>query len=112
MRIRRIVPGASEKLPTRALGTGGGGDPYISRLLLKQEMEHGRSITIIPPEALADDATTSLDDSGFVIDDEFSFDGEHYAVADSPGLPKPVQQPGPPLWRSVISPGSNMRSTR
>jgi len=24
--IRRIVPGASEKLPTRALGTGGGGD--------------------------------------------------------------------------------------
>jgi putative peptide zinc metalloprotease protein len=24
--IRRIVPGASEKLPTRALGTGGGGE--------------------------------------------------------------------------------------
>lgn len=27
----------------------------------------------------------------------FSFDGEHYTVKDSPGLPKPVQRPGPPI---------------
>ncbi|WP_121250878.1 LLM class F420-dependent oxidoreductase [Nocardioides ferulae] len=27
----------------------------------------------------------------------FEFEGEHYQVADSPALPKPVQQPGPPL---------------
>lgn len=38
------------------LGTGGGGDPYIGRLLLKQEMENGRSLTIIPPEQVDDGA--------------------------------------------------------
>ena len=38
------------------LGTGGGGDPYVGRLLLKQEMESGRTITIIPLEQAADDA--------------------------------------------------------
>ncbi|MGI9092715.1 MAG: LLM class F420-dependent oxidoreductase [Mycobacteriales bacterium] len=27
----------------------------------------------------------------------FSYDGSHYQLADSPGLPKPVQQPHPPL---------------
>ncbi len=27
----------------------------------------------------------------------FSFDGRHYAVTDSPALPKPVQRPHPPL---------------
>ncbi|MET0716113.1 MAG: LLM class F420-dependent oxidoreductase [Mycetocola sp.] len=27
----------------------------------------------------------------------FSFDGRHYTVVDSPGLPKPVQRPGPPV---------------
>ena len=27
----------------------------------------------------------------------FSFDGEHYRLADSPALPKPVQRPGPPV---------------
>src|SRR5277367_3159084 len=30
-------------------------------------------------------------------DDLFSFEGRHYQVKDSPGLPKPVQQPGPPV---------------
>ena len=38
------------------LGTGGGGDPYIGRLLLKQEMEAGRHPTIIDPEELDDEA--------------------------------------------------------
>ena len=27
----------------------------------------------------------------------FSFDGAHYRVSDSPGLPKPAQRPGPPV---------------
>jgi F420-dependent oxidoreductase-like protein len=27
----------------------------------------------------------------------FSFEGKHYTVADSPGLPKPVQRPKPPV---------------
>jgi alkanesulfonate monooxygenase SsuD/methylene tetrahydromethanopterin reductase-like flavin-dependent oxidoreductase (luciferase family) len=27
----------------------------------------------------------------------FSFSGAHYQVEDSPGLPKPVQRPGPPI---------------
>ncbi len=30
-------------------------------------------------------------------DGGFTFEGDHYAVADSPGLPKPVQRPGPPV---------------
>jgi F420-dependent oxidoreductase-like protein len=30
-------------------------------------------------------------------DGGFSFDGEHYTVEDSPGLPKPVQSPRPPV---------------
>ena len=29
--------------------------------------------------------------------EQFSFDGRHYQLADSPALPKPVQQPGPPI---------------
>jgi F420-dependent oxidoreductase-like protein len=29
--------------------------------------------------------------------ERFSYKGEHYEVADSPGLPKPVQQPHPPI---------------
>ncbi|GAA0900299.1 LLM class F420-dependent oxidoreductase [Pseudonocardia zijingensis] len=29
--------------------------------------------------------------------DRFSFSGEHYTVTDSPALPKPVQQPHPPV---------------
>jgi len=29
--------------------------------------------------------------------ERFSFTGTHYSVVDSPGLPKPVQQPGPPV---------------
>ena len=30
-------------------------------------------------------------------DHTFSFEGGHYAVTDSPALPKPVQRPGPPI---------------
>ncbi|MGQ0467432.1 MAG: LLM class F420-dependent oxidoreductase [Sporichthyaceae bacterium] len=37
----------------------------------------------------------------------FSFQGRHYEVIDSPGLPKPVQRPGPP----VIMGGSGLKRT-
>ena len=41
-------------------------------------------------------------------DDElFSFEGRHYQVKDSPGLPKPVQKPGPP----IIIGGGGLRVT-
>ena len=30
-------------------------------------------------------------------DETYSFTGEHYRLADAPALPKPVQQPGPPV---------------
>src|ERR1700741_4497888 len=35
-----------------------------------------------------------------------SYDGRFHKVRIPAIRPKPVQQPGPPLWRSVISPGS------
>ncbi len=38
------------------LGTGGGGDPYIGELLLRQELREGRCAEVIHPEDLADDA--------------------------------------------------------
>lgn len=39
--------------------------------------------------------------------ERFSFRGTHYAVTDSPALPRPVQQPGPP----VIIGGTGKRRT-
>lgn len=38
------------------LGAGGGGDPYIGGLMVKQALNDGRTIEIVSPEALADDA--------------------------------------------------------
>jgi F420-dependent oxidoreductase-like protein len=40
---------------------------------------------------------------------KFSFEGVHYQVSDSPGLPKPVQRPGPPI---VIGGGGPKRTPR
>ncbi|WBC11740.1 LLM class F420-dependent oxidoreductase [Micromonospora sp. WMMA1947] len=31
------------------------------------------------------------------VDETYSFTGEHYRLVDAPALPKPVQQPGPPV---------------
>jgi alkanesulfonate monooxygenase len=31
------------------------------------------------------------------VGEHFSYSGKHHSVDDSPGLPKPVQQPGPPI---------------
>ena len=39
----------------------------------------------------------------------FSFDGAHYRVSDSPGLPKPAQRPRPPV---VLGGGGARRSPR
>lgn len=39
----------------------------------------------------------------------FSFEGEHYTVADSPGLPKPVQAGGPPV---IIGGGGQKKTPR
>jgi alkanesulfonate monooxygenase SsuD/methylene tetrahydromethanopterin reductase-like flavin-dependent oxidoreductase (luciferase family) len=36
----------------------------------------------------------------------FAFEGKYYKLRIPELRPRPVQQPGPPLWRSVISPGS------
>ena len=38
------------------LGTGGGGDPYIGRLIVQQAMDLGHSVEIIDPSELPDDA--------------------------------------------------------
>ena len=40
---------------TALLGTGGGGDPYIGRLMLQQELEVCGSIQILDPDELTDD---------------------------------------------------------
>jgi alkanesulfonate monooxygenase SsuD/methylene tetrahydromethanopterin reductase-like flavin-dependent oxidoreductase (luciferase family) len=36
----------------------------------------------------------------------FEYSGKYYQVRVPEVRPRPVQQPGPPIWRSVISPGS------
>ena len=37
------------------LGTGGGGDPYIGRLMLDQQLRQGADITILDPDDIPDD---------------------------------------------------------
>ena len=37
------------------LGTGGGGDPYIGRLMLDQQLRTGADITIVDPDDVTDD---------------------------------------------------------
>ncbi len=37
------------------LGTGGGGDPYVGRLMLEQELRKGADIRILDPDELQDD---------------------------------------------------------
>ena len=38
------------------LGAGGGGDPYIGGLMIKEELRAGRKIEIVDPDGLPDDA--------------------------------------------------------
>jgi F420-dependent oxidoreductase-like protein len=42
-------------------------------------------------------------------DERFSFSGKHYTVTDSPALPKPAQQPRPPV---IIGGGGQKRTPR
>jgi F420-dependent oxidoreductase-like protein len=42
-------------------------------------------------------------------DGSFSFQGEHYALVDSPALPKPVQRPHPPV---IVGGGGKRRTPR
>jgi len=37
------------------LGTGGGGDPYIGRLMLDQQLRKGADINIVDPDDVTDD---------------------------------------------------------
>jgi alkanesulfonate monooxygenase len=43
------------------------------------------------------------------VGETFSYAGTHHSVVDSPGLPKPAQQPGPPI---VIGGGGPKRTPR
>jgi F420-dependent oxidoreductase-like protein len=43
------------------------------------------------------------------VGEKFDFDGRHYQLKDSPGLPKPVQQPHPPL---IVGGGGPKRTPR
>ena len=47
--LRDFIRGAA------ILGTGGGGDPYVGRLMLDQELRKGAEITILDPDDIADD---------------------------------------------------------
>src|SRR5437660_2000951 len=38
------------------LGTGGGGDPYVGRLMVEQALAEGGRVTLISPEEVPDDA--------------------------------------------------------
>src|SRR6266850_4661924 len=38
------------------LGTGGGGDPYVGRLMVEQALAEGGRLTLISPEEVPDDA--------------------------------------------------------
>ena len=38
------------------LGTGGGGDPYIGRLMVQAAMDEGKTVTILDPAEVPDDA--------------------------------------------------------
>ncbi|MEO3869796.1 DUF917 domain-containing protein [Nonomuraea sp. B12E4] len=48
--LRDLAEGAA------VLGTGGGGDPYVGRLLVEQQLRAGRSIRIVQVDELPDDA--------------------------------------------------------
>ncbi|WP_228818494.1 DUF917 domain-containing protein [Nocardia transvalensis] len=38
------------------LGTGGGGDPHLGRLLVEQEFRRGRTVELLDPDEIGDDA--------------------------------------------------------
>ncbi|MBI1800601.1 MAG: DUF917 domain-containing protein [Chloroflexi bacterium] len=38
------------------LGTGGGGNPYLGKIRMREHLRAGRTATVIPPQAMPDDA--------------------------------------------------------
>lgn len=54
----RLTPDDVELIALGAgvLGTGGGGNPYLGKLMALRVLREGASITITPPEAVPDDA--------------------------------------------------------
>ena len=65
------------------LGTGGGGNPYLGRLMVESELRQGRTVTIAPIESVPDDAlVTSVGGMGApVISIERPPRGDEYALA-------------------------------
>jgi len=37
------------------LGTGGGGNPYLGKLMVQRSLREGKSVVVVPPDAVADD---------------------------------------------------------
>ena len=54
-------------------------------------------IDYINAATLARVATVAPDGQPDVVPVQFSYDGRHYQVSDSPALPKPAQRPRPPV---------------
>jgi F420-dependent oxidoreductase-like protein len=48
---------------------------------------------------------------GLLTTDAFTFDGAHYQVKDATLLPRPVQQPHPPIWIGGSGPKRTLRIT-
>ena len=46
---------------TAFLATGGGGDPYIGKLMLKHQLELGKTVKIISPDEIDDDTFANND---------------------------------------------------
>lgn len=49
---------------------------------------------------------------GLWTNDTFSYSGRHYTISDARLVPKPVQQPTPPLWIGATSPPGVRRAGR
>ena len=65
------------------LGTGGGGNPYIGKLMARSLVRQGKTITVVPPESVPDDAlVTSVGGMGSpTIGIERLVQGDEYLLA-------------------------------
>ena len=64
---------------------------------LRQEYEDAGMTFASAPVRIARLEETAVILKGLFADGPFSFDGEHFQVHAVDGLPKPIQQPGPPI---------------
>jgi len=72
---------------------------------LRQEYEDGGMRFDPAPVRIARMEETAMILKGLFTEERFTFAGEHYRITDVPGLPRPVQQPRPPL---MIGGGARM----